>query len=455
MSDWRTRSFWLAQGSYEPCGPLEGPTSCDVVVVGGGFTGLWSAIQLKDADPSVDVVVIEQEVAGYGASGRNGGFALTLISRNLHDLVRKVGARRARATHVAARESLREIEEFVAKEKIDAHVENPGLLTVSNGPEQDVRIRQDIQAAQRLDLGDFHFLSGAEIQEMLHSERLRCGHFEDDGLLLDPAALARGLRDAALRRGVRIFEGTPVDALEDIDGRRVEARTPFGTVHADRGLLATNAYAHAQRELRRFLFTIYAYIVVTEPLSAEQWSRIGWDKRMGVEDKRVMPHFHRPTHDGRILWGGRDAPFSRQGPNRRRDRDPRIFARLEETFRWTFPQLADVRVDRGWAGPVCGTLNCFASVGWLSPTERIAYALGYAGHGVGPSHLVGKIVRDMMLNRQSDLLDLPMVTKKPLPLPPVPLRWPAMELSQRILQHADDVGDDGGFFARVALRALQ
>lgn len=455
MSDWRTRSFWLAQGSYELCAPLDASTTCDIVIVGGGFTGLWSAILLKDADPSVDVVVLEQEVAGYGASGRNGGFAMTLISRNLHDLVRKVGPQRARATHLAARETLHEIVELAAKEKIAAAIANPGVLTVSNGPEQDVRIRQDLDAASRLGLDDFRELSGAECREMVHSDRLRCGHFEEDSLLLDPAALARGLRDAALRRGVRIFEGTPVDGLADLGGRRVEARTPFGTVHADRGLLATNAYAHAEPALRRFIFTIYAYIVVTEPLTAAQWGAVGWSQGMGIEDKRVMPHFHRPTPDGRILWGGRDAPLSHQGPNRRRDRDPRIFRRLEETFRWTFPQLADVRIDRGWAGPVCGTLNCFASIGWLSTSERVAYALGYAGHGVGPSHLAAKIVRDLMLNRQTDLLDLPLVTKRPLPLPPGPLRWPVMELGQRILQRSDDVGTAEGFLTRLALRGLQ
>jgi glycine/D-amino acid oxidase-like deaminating enzyme len=445
----------MSQNPYEPRARLQGDLSCDVVIVGGGFTGLWTAIQLHEADPSIDIVVVEQQVVGYGASGRNGGFAMTMVGRNLHDLVRKVGPSRARATHLAMRESLREIEQFASKEGIQADIVNTGLLTVSNGAEQDIRIRQDLEAAERLGLDDFHALSGPECQELVHSSRLRLGHFEDDTLMIDPAALVRGLAGAAERRGITIFEHTPVDDLHDVDGRRVEARTPFGTVHADRAVVATNAYAYSIPQLRRFIFTVYANIIVTEQLSDEQWARIGWERRMGIEDKRVMPHFHRPTADGRILWGGRDAPFSAYGPNRRCDRDPYVFSRLEETFRWTFPQLHDVAIDRGWAGPVCGTVNCFASIGWLGRGERIIYSVGYAGHGVGPSHLAAKIVSDLLLNRQTDLLDLPMVTKRPIPLPPGPLRWVFLGGSQRVLQRVDDQGSETGLPAKIALKVLQ
>ncbi len=456
--DWQSRSFWLEDRSYKPSRHLAGDEIADVVIVGAGFTGLWSAIVLKDADPNIDVVIVERKVAGYGASGRNGGFAMTMVARNIHDLLRKVGPAAAKATHLAMRDALAEIESFCASEGIEAGITHTGLLTVSNGPEQDIRIRQDIAAANRLGLADFHELSRAQCQEMLHSSRLRMGHFEDDALLLDPAALVRGLRDSALRRGVRIYEMTPVDALEEIAGQRVEARTPFGTVHADRALIATNAYASLIPALRRFIFTIYAYIILTEPLTDEQWSRIGWERRMGIEDKRVMPHFHRPTPDGRILWGGRDAPIAPEGPNPRRDRDQRIFSRLEETLRWTLPQISDVRISNGWAGPVCATLNCFASVGFTGKSERICYALGYAGHGVGPSYLAAKIVRDMLLGADSDLLGLPMITKRPVPLPPGPLRPLALRATQHVqefLQRSDDSGSDKSALVRLALRVLQ
>lgn len=455
MADWQTRSFWLEHRPYSPGDRLDGDLTADIAIVGGGFSGLWSAIMLKDADPSLDVVVVEQKVVGYGASGRNGGFAMTMLARNIHDLARKVGDDTARATHVAMRDSLRSIEKFAADEGIAADVSNTGLLTVSNGPEQDLRIRQDVEAAERLGLDDFHYLTGEQCRELLASDRLRCGHWEDDSLLIDPAALTRGLRDAALRRDVRILESTPVDRIEEVQHRRVELGTPFGTVHADRALIATNAYAHAIPRLRRYLFTIYAYITLTEPLTEEQWSRVGWDRRMGVEDKRIMPHFFRPTADGRILWGGRDAPFCAQGPNPRMDRDPHIFDRLEETFRWTFPQLSDVRIDRAWAGPVCGTINCFATIGWLNPSERVAYMAGYAGHGVGPTHLAARTVRDLLLNRKTELLDLPMAAKRPVPLPPGPLRPLFLNTAQHLLLRADDEGTDTSPMVKLALRVLQ
>jgi glycine/D-amino acid oxidase-like deaminating enzyme len=226
-------------------------------------------------------------------------------------------------------------------------------------------------------------------------------------------------------------------------------------VRADRAVIATNAYAHAIPELRRYIFTVFAHIVVTQPLSDEQWSRVGWARRMGIEDKRIMPHFHRPTPDGRILWGGRDAPVARRGPEARRELTPHLFGRLEETFRWTFPQLADVAITGGWSGPVCGTVNCFASVGWLGRRQRIAYSVGYAGHGVGPSHLSAKILRDMLLDRPSELTDLPMVTKRPVALPPAPLRWPFLHAAQRFLQRADDLGRDADPATRALLKVLQ
>ena len=162
-----------------------------------------------------------------------------------------------------------------------------------------------------------------------------------------------------------IHEGTEVDLAHLVSSRRVEARFSGGLVRADRALLATNAYAHAIPALRRYVFAICAYITLTAPLTDEQWARVGWERRMGVEDKRTMPHFHRPTADGRILWGGRDAPFSADGPTPARDRDERIFGRLEETFRQTFPQLDDVRIEHAWGGPVCGTVRCMSHIGQL------------------------------------------------------------------------------------------
>jgi glycine/D-amino acid oxidase-like deaminating enzyme len=454
-SEWKTRSFWLEHKDYEPGPRLEGIEQADVVIVGGGYTGLWSAICLKDADPSIDVVVLEQQVVGYGASGRNGGFAMTMVGRNIHQLAKMVGDEQAKATYLAMHDAIDEIEQFAAKEGIDADIWHSGNVTVSNGPEQDIRIRQDVEAANRMGL-PFEFLEAEQVREYVDSPTFRIGHFEEQCLILDPAALSRGLADAARARRVRIYEFTPVDEVESVGGQRVEARTPFGTVHADRAVIATNAYAHSIPQLRKFLFTIYAYIVLTEPLTPEQWGRVKWESKCGIEDKRIMVHFSRPTADGRILWGGRDAPFMADGPNPRHDRNQHLFDRLEETFRWTFPQLGDVKIDRGWAGPVCGTVDCIASVNWLED-ERILYALGYAGHGVGPSRLVGKIVRDMLLTEGTDLTALPFAAKRPVPLPPGKvLRKLMLDTSHKVLIGVDEHPEraDKGL-GKLALKILQ
>jgi len=454
-SDWKTRSFWLEHRDYEPVARLEGNEQTDVVIVGGGFTGLWSAICLKDADPSVDVIVLEQEVVGYGASGRNGGFAMTIVGRNIHQMAKMVGDTQAKATYLAMHDAIDEIEQFAAAESFEADIWHSGNLTVSNGPEQDVRIRQDVEAARRMGL-PFEFLEADEVRERVRSDTFRIGHFEQQALILDPAALARGLASAARARGVKIFEFTPVDEIEMVGDRSVEARTPFGTVRADRAVIATNAYAHSMPELRRFIFTIYAYIILTEPLTSAQWELVHWGSRCGIEDKRIMVHFSRPTADGRILWGGRDAPFMPNGPDPRHDRDRHLFDRLEETFRWTFPQLRDVAIDRGWAGPVCGTVDCIASVNWLKG-ERILYALGYAGHGVGPSRLVGKIVRDMLLTNGTELTALPFVSKRPVSLPPGrALRRLLLDTSHRVLIGVDEHPERAERrLAKIALKILQ
>ena len=451
--EWRTRSFWLESDPYEPGAALEGDHTCDVVIVGGGYTGLWTAILLREADPSINVTVLEAEVVGYGASGRNGGFAMTMAGRGIHDLAQRVGDEAARATHEAMVDTIGEIDKFVADEGIDADLWHSGNLTVSDGPEQDRRIRNDIETAQRLGLDTFRPVEGDAIDAYVRSERFRIAHFEEHCLIMNPAKLARGLSEAARARGVSIFEQTPVDEIETV-GSTVEARTPYGVVRADRALIATNAYAQQIPALRRKVFTIYSYITLTEPLTSEQWERVGWQHRNGLEDKRFFLHYARPTADGRILWGGRDAPFSPHPPSVDRDRDPKVFSRLEETFRWTFPQLGDVRIERGWGGPVGGAVDTIATVRWLKG-ERIAYALGYSGHGVGTSRHAAEISRDLLLGRKSDVLSLPFHTRRPIPLPGGgPLRSLGLGRAHQMLIDLDDHSERASSLQGRAMYAL-
>lgn len=448
MGDETSRSPWLGGASEEPCARLEGTRVVDLVVVGGGLTGLWAAIFLKEAAPGLELALLEQKVVGYGASGRSAGIVGPALGRSLASLVRRVGAEAAGLLHREMVATLRQIVDFTDAEGIQASLTRPGLLSVSSGPEQDERIDAELRAAERLGLDDLHPVDRAACFARLRCESFRRGLFTEHGLLLDPAALARGLKRAARRRGVQIFERTPVDALETIRGQRVEARTPFGTVHADRALLATGAYAHAHPALRRFAFTTYSSALLSERLGESAWSAMGWEGRFGVEDRRIFPFWLRPTLDGRVLFGGGEPILSPIGPTPRRDRDARQRARLEAVFRARFPALRELRFEQAWAGPICGTADGLPVVRWLGGDRTLAVLL--PDRGLGATHLAGRLVRDLILGEASALAESPLASRRALPLPPEPLRRFVLGAIQRNLAHADEPRGSRGLVAQLA-----
>lgn len=438
MEDLATRSYWLGLDAYEPGPPLRGDMEADIVIVGGGFTGLWTAYHLLKADPGLTVVVLESSAVGYGASGRNGGFAMTLVHRSLQTLVDVVGRESALAIHRAAEETIHGIESVCAEEKIDADLMPNGLLTVSNTPLQDEHIRREVEAAQKLGIESIRYLERDEIQARVHSETFRCAIEEDACLLVNPARLVRGLKEAVISAGGRVFEQTPMEELSQADGQ-VTVRTPGGSVRAKRGLLAANAYSSRIPELRGRVMSFYSYILLSEPLSDEQWRRIGWEGREGMEDRRTFLHYFRPTVDGRILWAGRDAPYRPDGPDPRYDRDDRVFRRLEETFQWTFPQLDDVKFEYRWGGPVGITATFLPGAGWLEG-HRVAYAFGYNGHGVAITNLLAMAVRDLILEQDTEFTRLALVGRKPLSLGPRLIRDPIVRAQSDYLLRQDDAG---------------
>ncbi len=438
MEDLATRSYWLGLDSYEPGPPLEGDLEADVVIIGAGFTGLWTAYHLLKASPSSRVVVLEASAVGYGASGRNGGFAMTLIHRSLAAMTEAVGDDGARALHGAAVEAIRSLESVCAEEGIDAQLMPNGAITVSNSPPQDDLIRREAETAARLGLKDVAFLEGNEVQAVVHSPTFRCAIREPDCTLINPARLVRGLKGAAVRLGAQVFEGTPLSQLSQ-EGTKVVARTPKGRVRADRAVLAANGYGTQMPEISKYLMTFYSYILLTEPLTDDQWQSVGWQGREGIEDRRTFLHYFRPTVDDRILWGGRDAPFRADGPKPVYDRDEHVFRRAEETFRWTFPQLKDVKIEYSWGGPIGITARFLPCIGWLKG-NRIAYGFGYNGHGVAITNVAAMCLRDMLLDRDTDKTRLPLVNLKPVNMGPHFIRDPLVRMQVRTLQKADDEG---------------
>ncbi len=434
--------YWLETSTREAAPPVAGDHDVEVVIIGAGFTGLWTAYHLLEADPSLRVALVEREVVGFGASGRNGGFAMTLLDMSLAHLRRNHGDDAARAAHEAVATSVAEIGATVAERGIDCEWRHGGLMVVATNPGQLRRVDADLATAEALGLGGFRRLSAEEAQAEVHSPTYLGALREDHCGVVHPAKLAHGLARVVEGMGATIFEHTDVTAIDDADGR-IRVTTAEGALVADQVVLATNAFAAQTPWFRTKVVPLYTYVALTEPLTDAQWDDVGWASHCGIEDKRNYVHYYRRTVDGRILWGGSDGVIhyrSRIAP--RHDRDETVRSRLRRTFEWTFPQLADVPFSHHWGGPVGITVTFMPLFGTLLD-GRLHYGLGYNGHGVAPSHTGAKILRDRILGKDSDLTRLCFVDSQEPTFPPEPLRWIGSELTRRSLLRQDQRLDDG------------
>jgi len=429
-------SYWHETSHRVPGPVLTGRQDVDVAIVGGGFTGMWTAYQLRRAEPSMKIAVIEREVIGFGASGRNGGFAMTLLDMSLAHLRRNHGDSAATAAHNAVATSVEEMGATIADEGIDCEWKHGGLMVVATNRGQQKRVDDDLAAAEALGLDGFARLSRDEAQAEVHSPTYVGGLREEHCAVVHPAKLVRGLAKVVERMGADVYECTDVTSIEE-SGTKMRLTCPQGSVHAEQVVLATNAWASQTPWFKKKVIPLYTYIAMTEPLTDEQWASIGWESHCGIEDKRNYVHYYRRTLDGRILWGGSDGiiPYnSRIAP--RSDRSDGILGRLTGTFHHTFPQLGDVRFTHHWGGPVGITVDFVPLFGTLLE-GKLHYGLGYNGHGVAPCHTGGKILRDKVLGRTSELTELCIVGGKEPGFPPEPLRWIGGALTRSALLRQD------------------
>jgi glycine/D-amino acid oxidase-like deaminating enzyme len=449
--------YWLETAPHEPAPPLEGAQRADVVIVGGGFTGLWTAYELKRAEPALDVVIVEAMDVGYGASGRNGGFAMTLLDMSLAHLVRNQGENAAKVAHEAVAQSVDAIGQACAAEGIDCEYVKGGLMVVATNAGQERRIDQDLEAAERLGLGGFVALTGDQCRERVASPTYLRGYWEEACAVLHPAKLARGLARVLLGKGVRLHERTAVRAVER-DGDDVVVRCAGGEVRAQQAVVATNAWARELPAFRRKVVPLYTYVLMTEPLTDAQWGEVGWANREGVEDKRNFVHYYRRTADGRILWGGGDGHIYRGLRIRPElDRSELVRAQLEETFRETFPQLADVKIAYHWGGPVGITAPFVPYFGSIEG-GRVHYGHGYNGHGVAPTHTGGCILADRVIGRDRGYGNLPFVDGREPAFPPAALTVLGAAMSRWGLRRQDRAmaaGRDAGEMDPLLLRILR
>ncbi|MFA9430180.1 NAD(P)/FAD-dependent oxidoreductase [Egicoccus sp. AB-alg2] len=431
----RQVSYWL-DGARVAGTPLSGHQTADVAIVGAGFTGLWTALALTERDPSLRVRVVEADIVGYGASGRNGGFvepSLThgLANGRLHfpDEIEEL----VRLGNQNFAGLLADADTFGVADAF----ERTGVIEVATAPWQAEGLAEDAELYAQL--GERHELLDAEgVRAEVDSPTYLAGlHLPDAGALVHPGRLVRALAAEAIRRGVVIHEHSPVTDLEPA-GPQVIVRTAIGRVVADRVVLATNAYSHrVLRRTARHFVPVYDYVLLTEPLSTEQLARIGWKRRQGLADTGNQFHYYRLTADDRILWGGYDAIYrfgSKVGP--RYDHRRATYDLLARHFRQTFPQLGDVRFERWWGGAIATTTRFTVTFG-DALDGRVVYALGYTGLGVATTRFAAQVLADKLLAPDSPLLELQFTSTQPFPFPPEPLRWASVQLTRRAIARAD------------------
>ena len=433
---WERLSLWhdTVDTSWEPRPALAGDMEADVAIVGAGFTGLWTAYYLAEADPSLRIVVLEAETAGYGASGRNGGWCSALFPASLPTLAAMGGRDAALAQHRAMRATVDEVVRAAAAEGIDADIAKGGTISLARSRAQLRRARAEVDEARSWGRGedDLRLLDRAEATSVLNGSRTVGATYTPDCAAIHPARLVRGLADAVERRGVTIHEQTRVRAIQP--GR---AHTGDGDVRAGVVVRATEGYTPSLRGEERTVVPVYSLIIATEPLPAETWAEIGLGRRETFSDHRHLIIYGQRTADDRLVFGGRGAPYhfgSRIRPGF--DRDQKVFARLYATLTDLFPVLEGTRVTHAWGGALGIPRDWCASVG-LDRQTGLAWAGGYVGDGVATTNLAGRTLRDLVLGHETELTSLPWVGHRSRPWEPEPWRWLGINTGLRAMTLAD------------------
>jgi glycine/D-amino acid oxidase-like deaminating enzyme len=447
LADAEPSCFWLDQADRPAAlAALEGDEVADLLIVGGGFTGLWAALQAKEENPDRDVLLLEGGSIATGASGRNGGFAdpsLTHgIFNGLHhfpnemDTIEKLGL-----------ENYHGYLESLERHGIDARVEQTGALSVATAPYQVEDLREYHAVRERFG-EEAQWLDRDAVRAELDSPTYEAGVWRRSGAIVDPARTAWGLAETAQRLGVRIYEQTGVTGLRP-SRAGIDVRTGSGRVRAHKVVLATNAYRSPLRRMRRSTIAVWDYALMSEPLSSVQLASIGWERRQGTGDSANQFHYYRLTVDDRILWGGYDAVYhfgNRIQPSHEQCRES--FEGLSSRFFQTFPQLEGLRFTHTWGGPIATTTRFCLNVG-SAFERRVSWATGYTGLGVVASRFGARVALDLLDQPNAPRLASSLVRKSPFPWPPEPFVSIAVELTQRALAKADRNEGHRGLWLRL------
>ena len=441
----RSLSLWFDQlPPVLPRPDLYGDTSADVAIVGAGLTGLWTAYYLHELDPSLRIAVVEARVAGFGASGRNGGWCSALYPVHIGTLAAEAGRDAAIAQYAAMRDTVHEVVAVAAREGIDADVALGGTVVLARTTPQLHRAREEAAEADEYGL-DLELLDADAARARLDATGVLGGTYTPHCAAVQPAKLVRGLAEVVAARGVTIYEQSRARLVEP-----GVVRTGRGTVYADTVVRATEGYTPALPGHRRAIAPVYSLIIATEPLPNAVWDEIGLRERETFSDFRHLIIYGQRTADNRMVFGGRGAPYhfrSRVRPAF--DRNERVFRALEHTLHDLFPVLRDAPVTHRWGGPLGIARDWHASVG-LDPVTRLAWAGGYVGDGLSTTNLAGRTLADLIVGRDTALTQLPWVGHRSPTWEPEPLRWLGANAALQAMTWADHAEVRRGEPSRMA-----
>lgn len=424
------------------CTPLAADASCDLAIVGGGFTGLWTALEARRRQPQARIVVVDGGRCGNAASGRNGGFCAPSISHGVGNALKRWPAEAETLVRLG-RSNLDAFEQDLAEFGIEAEFERKGKLTVAEKPWQIDGLKAQSENYRRFGI-EHQSLTGEALREKFDSPVYTAGLFEPNYALLNPGKMVAELKRVALSNAIEIHENTPVSELRT-SGTGVELVTKGGVIRAAKVVLATNAAPPLLRRLRSAVIPIFDYAIVTRPLDDDELGSIGWTGRHSVADCGNQFHYIRKTADNRILWGGYDAIY--HFASRRDDallRESDSFSRLADNFARALPTLGDVSFTHAWGGIIDTSARTTFFAG-TAHHERVAYAMGFTGQGVSASRFAALTMLDLLDGRDTERTRLAMLRRPPFPFPPEPFRWLGVRWAQNGLAREDETGNRSVF----------
>ncbi|NLR97372.1 FAD-dependent oxidoreductase [Rhizobium sp. P38BS-XIX] len=444
------RPYWNdTVGPQTECPPLRRDVSCDIAIVGGGFTGLWTALEASRRQPDARILLVDAGRCGNAASGRNGGFCAPSISHGVGNALKRWPAEAEDLIRLG-RANLDAFEADLAEFGMDVEFERKGKLTVAEKPWQVEGLRRQAENYRRFGI-DCSLLTEGALQKRFSSPVYLAGLFEPNYALLNPAKTVAELRRVALSKMIDIYENTAVTEMR-ANPRGIELITLSGLIRTRKVVLATNAAPPLLRRLRYATIPIFDYTIVTRPLDPAEIASIGWSERHGVADCGNRFHYVRKTADNRILWGGYDAIYhfgSRRDEAFLRESDS--FTRLAANFVRALPSLANVPITHAWGGIIDTSARTTFFAG-TAQADRVAYAMGFTGQGVSASRFAALTMLDLLEGRDTERTRMAMLRRRPFPFPPEPFRWLGVRLAQHGLAQEDETGHRSAF--NKALDAL-